>query len=512
MTRAPQPTARAGVAHAPVAVVDIGSNSGRVVVLRRTPSGHVDVVDDERAPLRLVRAIDQGGALGEAAIGHTLQVMRDFRAVATRCGAARVIAVATAAVREASDGGLLIERIRAATGFEVRVLSAEEEGAFALRGAIQGLPVTEGLLIDIGGGSMQAVAFQARAISRTWTTGLGALRLSARFLTTDPPDRTERRRLEDHVLQALKKAGVAPLAPGAHLVGTGGTVRNLAKIHRRTQKYPVGRLHGYTISRGALQQVADLVVGRAATARRAVPGLNPDRVDSIAGGALVALTTMQYLGARELLVSGQGLRDGVAMQPLGVTATSPREARAAAVAALGRRFTTWDPAVAARRQAIATRLQQVITPDLPPADTELLGYAAAILDIGRCVDYYNRHEHTAAIVIATDLDGFSHRALAMLAAMIARAGDRDSGLKGLRSLLSAPDEVVVNQCGALLDLADQLERRWDPASPAGIEVRRTVEGVTVAAPLLDAWRPAQVAAAYQDRLGVLAVSSSLPDR
>lgn len=515
-SRMPNPAEATAAGPAPeqgsvVAVIDIGSNSGRVVVLRRTALGHLEVIDDERAPLRLVEATERGGRLGEATMNHTLQALRDFRAVALRSGAGHVVAVATAAVREAADGDDLIQRIRTEVGLSVEVISAEEEGRYAFQGAIHGMPVDDGLLMDIGGGSMQLVSFRNRRLVRTWTLSLGALRLSTRFLESDPPLRVERRKLETHVLQALSDGGVKALSKEERLVGTGGTIRNLAKMDRRAHKYPISLLHGYTLTRARLELTANLVAEKNLGERQSIPGLNKDRADSIAGGVLTVLTAMRHLNAPELLVSGQGLRDGLAMAALGVAFPDANAARAAAVDALIARFYSWDRQSAARRKEVALRLLGAVDPDAPSETVELVGYAATVLDIGRSIDYYNRHEHTASIVTATALSGFSHRSLALLAAMIERAGDSGKGMKEYRPLLTAADEKTAAQCGAVLDLADHLERRHAAPGPVQLEIEGVPGDLLLRAPLFDGWRVNLIAAAHQAALGKLRIETSVQE-
>src|SRR6185503_13222739 len=112
---------------------------------------------------------------------------------------------------------------------------------------------------------------------------------------------------------SLEDAGVPRLTPGEVLVGTGGTVRNLAKIDRRTRDYPIQRVHGYVITAGRLKAVVSMLAAKKAKERRSVPGLNEDRGDSIVGGGLAVQTLVETLDAREVLVSGQGVREGVAL-------------------------------------------------------------------------------------------------------------------------------------------------------------------------------------------------------
>src|SRR5919202_161146 len=239
-----------------LAVIDIGSNSGRLDVVRVDSFGHLDVLDTLATPLRLVHELVNGGALGEPVIERTRLALQGFQAVARGAGARRTIAVATAAVREAANGDAFVARLRRETGLDIQVISGEMEARFGFLGAVYGIPVEHGILIDIGGGSMQIAHFRDRCLRQAWSLPLGALRLSDRFLLTDPPTAAEIRRLQEHVRTLQEQAAIPPLASDEQIVGSGGTLRTLARVDRAAQSYPIHRLHGYVLQRDALESTA----------------------------------------------------------------------------------------------------------------------------------------------------------------------------------------------------------------------------------------------------------------
>src|SRR5688572_30424731 len=195
----------------PVAVIDIGSNSGRVVVLERDRAGHLRLLTGTRAPLRLVRDVDEQENLSEASMARTMDAIRDFHAIAAGAGAKRIVAVATAAMRDARNGRLFMDRIRRELRIRVEIINGQEEARYGFAGAVRGLPVSSGLLFDLGGGSMQVSHFKLRRLARATSLPLGALRLSEKFLSSDPPRSKEIRRLREHVLKHLKRATVGHL-------------------------------------------------------------------------------------------------------------------------------------------------------------------------------------------------------------------------------------------------------------------------------------------------------------
>lgn len=471
----------------PTAVIDIGSNSGRVLVVRSEESGYLDVVETVGAPLRLVHDLAQSGELSQTVLQRTIEVLRGFQAIAHGAGARKVVAVATAAVREAKNGAAFTEALERATGLEILTVAGDLEARYGFLGAVYGLPVIHGMLVDIGGGSLQVVHFRDRRMQRAWSVPLGALRLSDEFLRTDPPTVVELNALREHVRGTLRAEGIPQLMRDEVLVGTGGTLRNLAKIGRGKQPYPLSRLHGFTVTREDVRRVVTLLATRPSTKRSDVDGLNSSRVDSIVGGAVCADTVMDMLRAASLTVSGEGLREGVVRARLYDTLPPPPVVRRASIFALGRRFTTWCERAAVQREEITQQLGLALDPGAELDVREALSCAALVLDIGRSVDYYNLHEHTADIVSASDVLGFSHRGLAQVAAIVRLADKAKSNLKAFAPLLGPTDQAPLGRAGAVLSLADGLARMVPPGASLDLTCERRDGYVALASPWLEPW-------------------------
>jgi len=490
---------------APVAVIDIGSNSGRVVVYALEAGGQVRILAASRAPLQLVRELPLTHRLGSTAIERTVEALRDFQAIAVGAGAETLRAIATAATREAVDGESLIRRLKAELGLDVEVVEAEREAEYGFQGAVRGLPVEKGFLFDLGGGSLQVSRFEGRRLQEAWSFPLGALRLSRQYLGADPPDRAEIGRLRDHVRETLHdglRTRHGRLRAGERLIGTGGTVRNLAKLDRRAHGYPIARIHGYEMSRGRLRDLTrDLT--RRRLRRRGMLGLSRGRGDSIVGGAIAVLGLMEQLEAKRLMVSGQGVREGLAYRLMGRGRELPpvSTVREGSVRALGRRFSTWEVSRAERRAAISEALCAGIDPGSPPDVQEALKRAALLLDIGRAVDFFDRHEHAADVVMETDLAGFDHHEIALTSAVIRFAGDEAADLKRYAPVLRRPDAVALGRAGLLLALADDIEERCPDDGPIRVICHRRGREVLVQVPALLGFRPRGLADRFERAFG-----------
>jgi exopolyphosphatase/guanosine-5'-triphosphate,3'-diphosphate pyrophosphatase len=497
MTRRP----RAETGSAPVAVVDIGSNSGRVMVYRLEAGGHLHVLAGSRASLRLVRELDRTGRIPAPSLDRAFEALRDFRSIAHGSGVKRITAAGTSALRDAANGPAFIRRVRRELGLTIRTLSGLEEARFGFLGAVGSLSVEHGALFDLGGGSLQVGRFRARRLLGAVSVPLGALRVSDAFLKSDPPTPREVRRLREHARGVLDTAGLKALSTGEELVGTGGTLRNLAKIDQRASGYPIPRLHGYVLTRRRLREIVAGLVAERQKKRARVPGLNADRRDSVAGGGLVIDTLMEALGADQVVVSGEGVREGLARSLARESLEATETVRWFSLEALASRFFGWSEERARRREALAAALHEALDPGAPGEAAEALGQAARILDIGRTVDFFDRHEHVADLLLATDLGGFSHRQVALLATIVRQAGDENAPSRSLAPLVTRKDRAAVERAAVLLTLADEITERCAPGSSSALQCHVRGGEVVVAVPALASWGVRGLAERFQAAFG-----------
>jgi exopolyphosphatase/guanosine-5'-triphosphate,3'-diphosphate pyrophosphatase len=470
----------------PIAVIDIGSNSGRVMVFQRDAAGCLRVLAGSRAPLRLVHDVDQRTRLTEKTMARTMEALRDFQAIANGSGARQIIAVATAAMRDANNGRQFVARVRRELNLRIDIIGGVAEAQFGFAGAVRGLAVSDGLLFDLGGGSMQLTRFARRRLNGAVSLPFGALRVTERFLQSDPPTRRQVKRLREHVRARVAKTVVTRLRDAERLVGTGGTVRNLAKIDRHAQPSPIGSLHAYELPVDRLGDIVDLLASTREKRRDSIPGLSAERADSIVGGAVVIHALAEHVRAKFILVSGQGVREGVALGRLRMPMAPAAAVKDASLESLASRFDSWRPATARRRRQIASALLRALEPRAPAAISAAVDAAARLLDIGRSLDLVNRHHHVADILLTTELSGITHQELTLAAAVVQRAGDRHAEVEPLLSVADAGAAKWLDRAAVIVALADELETRCPPNRP--IEVRCSVgRSVTVTVRALPSW-------------------------
>lgn len=300
-----------------LAGIDIGTLTCRLLIADILPGGALTEIHSERRILRLGEGVDQSKRLQLKAIDRVMQCLAEWRRVIHRYQVHACTAVATSAVRDAENRQEFVDRVKSETGFHVEILTGEQEAQRTMLGIRSGLPkgIVDVLALDIGGGSTEFILAREGQPPVVRSIDIGVVRLSERLLHHDPPTREEIARSRDWIRRETADALIAlPLAAGRTFVGTAGTITSLAAMAQQLPSYEPARIHNYRLK---LETVADLeqqLLARTKAGRIGMPGLEHNREDVIAAGAIILRTVMETLGEQECLVSDLGLREGVLIE------------------------------------------------------------------------------------------------------------------------------------------------------------------------------------------------------
>jgi exopolyphosphatase / guanosine-5'-triphosphate,3'-diphosphate pyrophosphatase len=292
-----------------LALVDLGSNATRFTLASIVPGRQFRVLREERVQTRLGDGPMR--LLARDAVAKTVWATQRFLASVSRPHRPRVLAVATAAVRDARNAERLLGALRARVGVEVEVLSGEDEARLGAVAALASLPVGEGVVLDIGGGSAQLTRVHRRTLDPLASVPLGAVRLTRGLVRHDPPWPAELHAVRCEVRRHLD--GVLPAAAGSGgLVGQGGTIRTLARMHlAATPRRRRTTVHGLRVDRDSIGGLRQAVSALPLRRRRRLAGLKAERADVIVAGAVVLEEIMVLGGYATLTVCGRGVRHGL---------------------------------------------------------------------------------------------------------------------------------------------------------------------------------------------------------
>jgi exopolyphosphatase / guanosine-5'-triphosphate,3'-diphosphate pyrophosphatase len=294
-----------------LAVLDLGSNAVRLILARVTPGVEFRVLRQERVQTRL--AGHRRGLLPRAGVRQTLRAVSRFLAEVREDSQPRVVAVATAAIRDAPNAERLLGALRRDEGVQVKVLSGPEEARLGAAAVLWRRPLDRGAIVDLGGGSLQVTRVRAGRIVRVASVPLGAVRTTLRFLRHDPPRAREIQALRRETRERL--LGVLPRArAGDALIGLGGSLRALGRILLRTDNGNGASLHSLKLRRAEIAELRARLEALSTRQRRRLRGLKAERADVILAGAVVIEELMTLGGYETLTVSDEGVRHGLLLQ------------------------------------------------------------------------------------------------------------------------------------------------------------------------------------------------------
>lgn len=439
-------------------IVDLGSNSARLVVYEIARGRGFRLADEIREVVRLGEGLATSGRMLPENMRTALTALRSFDDYAEATGLPRLEIMATSAVREAENGAELLADMQA-LGLEVRVLSGSEEARLGVVAVANSTIREDAWVIDLGGGSAQLSRMRARRFDSGEAYPLGALRSTEAFLESDPVRRREIAALEAKVDAELAEVFAAMAADDAPIIAMGGTVRNLARAVAESQGHSWPLLHGFRLERGALEDLTERLAAVRSKARGKVPGINGYRAETILAGAVVFRRILRRSGRDALRISAVGVREGALYQRLLDPPHLLEDVRGFSIRNLQWQYP--EPAAhVARIRHLAGRLFEELEPlhRLGAEDRLLLDAAAALHDIGKAISYRDHDKHGHYLVASGPLFGFSQREQALICLLVRYHRSGKPKIRSYRGLMEPGDLGRLRSLGACLRLAEYLDR------------------------------------------------------
>ena len=500
-----------------LAAIDIGTNSIHMIVVQVKADLSFEIVDREKEMVRLGSGGLGGRALAPAAVAAALETLTRFKQLADSRQVDEVLAAATSAVREARNGGEFLAAVEQRTGIRPRVISGEEEARLIHKAAVYGVDAASGttVVVDIGGGSMEVTLGTATETHLAHSFPVGAIRLTDKFVASDPLSKGDERRLVKHVrsqfgafAQQLKAAGFN------RVIATSGTSLSLGEIVMSGRRLFDGdTIHHTRVPAKGLHRARKQVVALDMQHRLRLPGLDSRRADLVVAGAVLLDTVVRLLGAKEITLCDLALREGLVLDYIDrnrkTIASIERypDIRRRSVVELGERC-RWYPEHSEHVARLALSLfdQTRGLHQLGDRAREWLEYAALLHDVGGHISYVNHHKHSYYLIRNGGLRGFEPEEVEAIALM-ARSHRRGRPRKSSRSNSSLPPAPrrAVRVGAALLRLAESLDRSHGQVvdqvelQPAGDRYRLVLRAHGPAE--LERWASARHAAPLEKILG-----------
>lgn len=438
-----------------VAVIDVGFNSLKMVKYSVESDGTAKPYGQLGMLAKLGEGLDLTGYLGNEPMSRTIDALRLCRETASLESMKHVLLIGTSPVREASNREEFLERVQGDTGLKMRVLTGNEEALYALLGASRSVGEPTAIYFDLGGGSLDLAYMEKFRVKRVISLGLGALKLTSTYAGKDGRfSKKDRASMRKKILQSLPSRRELGLQKETVLVGTGGTVRALARFQQDSEEYPLNKIHNYAVKFDEVERMSREFLKLKVAELDRIDAVGEGRSETIAAGTLVVRLLMERLGFKRLVVSTHGVRDGILTEFL--------ESRVP------------PPAAGAQKDEIERLMN---SPGIPPRlsgcvelveclerngfiDTDQKGILLTALQRGRAPDPVDSDPDALFWVLMSEDLPMSHEEQTLMSVSLVRARRPRAAnwlMRRYQSMLPH-DAKLVRKMGACLRLLEVLDR------------------------------------------------------
>ncbi|MBP5308349.1 MAG: Ppx/GppA family phosphatase [Clostridia bacterium] len=448
-----------------IGIIDLGSNSARLVIVEMLGDGHFMVIDQLKESVRLGKDMERDGFLKPARVAETIKTLKMFRKLCDAYNIERIIAVATAAVRRAKNQRSFLDEIAATCGIKLRVLSAEEEATYVYKGVINTMDIPKGIVLEIGGGSTKIVYYNRRNLLAYETLPFGSVTLSELFGGdgTTPEEAAER--TEEFFTEQLKQIEwLGTIDPETQLIGVGGSFRTVAKISKMIRKCPLGIIHNYVVPYEEYDEIYEKIRGMGLDGKKRIRGVASSRADILPAAMSIISAFMKYMNFTKFTVSACGLREGIMFNyAMPVTIEKPISDVLGYSLNTLIRYYKCNLKHVEHTVGLSVQLfkQLRVLHKFPRQYLKILKVAATLHDAGETVKYYDYHKHSAYIILNAHLYGITHREI-VLAALVCVAHKSDdfnmSDWVKYKDYITEDDVEAIKKLGVMLRIAESLDR------------------------------------------------------
>ncbi|WKY42901.1 Ppx/GppA phosphatase family protein [Eubacteriaceae bacterium ES2] len=448
-----------------IGVIDIGSNSVHLVIGEYYNNEYFQIIDDAKVNVRLSESLSETGFLQEDRMQYGLETLMMYKSMCEAYGIEQVIAVATAAVRKAQNGEEFIRLIKEKTGINVEIISGEKEASLDYLGTINTLDIKDALLMDIGGGSMEFVLIRNRQKIKVVSIPVGSFDLSEKFDLSDEVTGKKLKDVNAYLNEIFASVSIFEEAKGLPVIGVGGTIRNVGRIHRNLIDYPLEIAHNYRMNHKDVNRVCELASSMNYEQRMELKGLSKGRSDIFVGSSYALEFVMDYINAPELIISNAGIRDGIIFEYFGYNEKNlVYDIFEMSLVDILLNYNVNIPHayhVLKLTQTIFEQLKPLhnITEDV----SKVLKASAMLHDSGIKIQFSNHHEHSFYIILNAGLRGIEQKDL-LLSAFIAlnhRTNKKIRISEEYVGLLQGDEKKFIDKMSLFLQIAEYLDRSMD---------------------------------------------------
>ena len=399
------------------AIIDIGSNSARIVIFERSSQYGFSLIREEKSNVRIAQgAYKEKGYLQAHSMERAYLALQSFKQIAKNHGVTKILCIATSALRDAPNGRTFVRWIKEHLGLQIKIIDGEKEAFYGGLAASNLLNISDAITVDIGGGSTDIALIKNGRVAQTYSLDLGTVRLKELFFE-------ETKNIEK--AKAFIREEIQKLPQDfkdKDIIGIGGSIRTISNAIMKILAYPLEQLHGFTYKLDEQKELLEkLIAGKIKTLKKL--DISPNRYDTVGEGALIFLEVSEYIGAKNIITSGVGLREGVFLESFLKKSNYrfPPGINPGIVSITDRFSNILIKRTISKKKAYAKKLftlfQNALEPDL--IHTNEIQNALSISNIGRDISVYGSHKHSFYIASVELNYGFTHEQIVLMSSLLA---------------------------------------------------------------------------------------------
>lgn len=449
-----------------IAIIDLGSNSARLVLVNILEGGYFVVFDELKETVRLGQDMDWDGFIKPQRIAQTIKTLTMFRRLCDANHVDKIFAYATAAVRRAKNQKSFLDEVAMTCGIKIKVLSVEEQAMLVYQGVINSMDVPKGLIMEMGGGSTNLIYYNRRNLIHYDTLPFGSVTLTDLFKNDSSEPEERARKIEEFIGEQLDKISwLSQVEPDTNFVGVGGAFRNLGRISRIIRKYPFNMTHNYEVPVDEFNNIYSIIRKLDLDSTMKIKGLSSGRADIFPSALAVMKAVLSRFSFEKITISGCGLREG-AMFRYAVPGVNERPISDVLGHSLHTQMKYFDINETHAEQVYDLSIQLFkqlkVLHKMPRTYVRVLKIASLLHDSGMRIKYYNHQLHSEYIILNANLYGVPHKDI-ILAALVASGHRKTSEISReeiakYSSLFTQEDVEAIRKLSVILCIAESFDR------------------------------------------------------
>lgn len=437
-----------------IGIIDVGSNSMRLVIYEITRDKAFFSIEDIKETVRLGDGVNVTGDLKESKIQLAFETMNLFNEICKRNKVDEIIAFGTAAMRIGRNAEILSKKVKVELGIEIDILKGEEEASFSFNGAINSLDIQDGVVIDLGGSSLEVVVFKDREPLEKISLNFGAVTLSEIGDLKNQLSRKDEEKIREYIREELKKISWLKELKNMSLIGVGGTVRNIANIHMKKIGYPLEIVHNYKLDLQGVTEVVELVKEKDYKEKIEVSGLSKARADMFTGAAIVVQELLDFCKMKELIISGYGIREGVLYKKLHEYGKSSENVFNDSLGDVLKHLKV----DLEEKNIIYKNFKKIyryfsFKYSIKEVSDKTIKIATYMEDIGKIINYNSYNKHSFYMILNLGLKGIEQKELLIAALVVAKGRDKEKLIKEYGEIISKEEFEIIMMLTKMLNLS-----------------------------------------------------------